>query len=187
MVFHIDEDAYSRLKRFLAALEQKLKSDTNRKEIIADIEARIAELLNARLGEKRQAVILADVEFVIEIIGEPEVIFDEEPRQEKKERAGKQQSYRRMYRDPDRRIIGGVCAGLAAYWNLDPTMVRVVFVLLIFPGFLGAFIYFALLVVLPEAQTTAQKLEMRGEPVTFENIKNFFADEFENVKRNFRK
>ena len=92
-----------------------------------------------------------------------------------------------MYRDPDNRMISGVCSGLAAYWNLDPSMVRIVFVVFTILGGSGLIIYLILLIVLPEAQTTAQKLEMRGEAVTIESIKNFFAEEFNNVKNSFNK
>lgn len=187
MVFHIDEDAYSRLKDFLAAIERKLKGEANSKDIMADIEARIAELLNEKIGVKRQAVIMADIEYVIEVIGEPEMIFDEEPKEQWKSSSSSERKYRRMYRDPDNRVVSGVCSGLAAYWHLDPTIVRVVFVVLAVLGFSGVIIYLVLLIILPEAQTTAQKLEMRGEPVTAESIKNFFAEEFENVKQNFKK
>lgn len=187
MAFHIDEDAFARLKEFLHAIEKKLKSDVNKKEIISDIEARIAELLSERIGTKRQVVIISDIEYVRDIIGDPEVIFDEEPSTEDTSSKSGQRRYRRMYRDPDNRVISGVCSGLASYWHLDPTVVRVVFVVLTVLGFSGVIIYLILLIILPEAQTTAQKLEMRGEPVTIENIKNFFTEEFENVKQNFKK
>ena len=187
MVYHIDEDAFARLRSFLDALDKKLKNDPNKKEIKTDIEARIAELLNERLNIKRQVVILSDIEFVIETIGDPEVIFSESEPSSTTENRYYRRKYRRMYRDPDNRMVAGVCSGLAAYWHLDPTIVRIVFVALAFFGGGGLIIYLILLIVLPEAQTTAQKLEMRGEPVTIESIKNFFSEEFENVKNSFKK
>ena len=76
---------------------------------------------------------------------------------------------------------------MAAYWNLDPTIVRIIFAVVTIFGGAGIIIYIILLIVLPEAQTTAQKLEMRGEAVTVESIKNFFTEEFENVKNTFKK
>jgi phage shock protein PspC (stress-responsive transcriptional regulator) len=91
-----------------------------------------------------------------------------------------------MYRDPDNRVIGGVCSGLAAYWNMDPAIIRVVFIVLVLIGGSGLLVYLILWIVMPEAQTTAQKLEMRGEAVTIDNIKDFFRDEFEQVKKNFK-
>jgi phage shock protein PspC (stress-responsive transcriptional regulator) len=187
IVYHIDDDAYNRLKTFLSALDKKLKDDTNKKEIISDIEARISELLNERLSANKQVVIIADIEHVISIIGDPEEIFEEADTQSSRRYKSYNRNYRRMYRDPDNRMIGGVCSGLAAYWHLDPTIVRVIFLVLLIFGGSGLIIYLILLIVLPEAQTTAQKLEMRGEPVTVENIKKFFSDEFENVKNSFKK
>ncbi|HBH50010.1 MAG TPA: hypothetical protein DDX98_15295 [Bacteroidales bacterium] len=187
MVYHIDDDAYARLRKFLGSLERSLKDDPNHKEIITDIEARIAELLNERIGNDRQVVIMSDIDFIIETIGDPEEIFDKQEKSSRRNKTSYGRKYRRMYRDPDNRMVAGVCSGLAAYWHLDPAIVRVAFVVLTLAGGSGVLIYLILLVVLPEAQTTAQKLEMRGEPVTFESIKNFFADEFENVKNSFNK
>lgn len=92
-----------------------------------------------------------------------------------------------MYRDPDNRIIGGVCSGLASYWHIDPAIVRIIFVILAIFGMAGVLIYLILWIVLPEAGTVAQKLEMRGEAVNFSNIGDFFREEFENVKRSFKK
>jgi phage shock protein PspC (stress-responsive transcriptional regulator) len=186
-VYHIDEDAYSHLSSFLEALEQKMKNEENRNEIITDIEARISELLNEKLNKKREVVIMSDIDYVIETIGSPELIFDDDTEPGSTYSKKNERKYRRMYRDPDNRLVSGVCSGLAAYWHLDPTVVRVVFVALTILGASGLIIYLILLIILPEAQTTAQKLEMRGEPVTVENIKNFFADEFNNVKETFKK
>ncbi len=187
MVYHIDEDAYAKLRVFLEKLDKKLKNEVNKKEIISDIEARIAELLNERLNGNRQVVILADIDYIVDTIGDPDVIFSDSFTSESEQQNFYKKKYRRMYRDPDNRVIAGVCSGLAAYWHLDPTIVRIVFVALAFFGGGGLIIYLILLIVLPEAQTTAQKLEMRGEPVTIESIKNFFTEEFENVKQTFKK
>ena len=188
MVYHIDDDAYTRLRAFLDALENKMKKEANKREIISDIEARIGELLNERLSNTRQVVIMSDIDHIIEVIGDPELIFGEESTTSDSNYSRTyERRYRRMYRDPDNRMISGVCSGLAAYWNLDPSMVRIVFVVFTILGGSGLIIYLILLIVLPEAQTTAQKLEMRGEAVTIESIKNFFAEEFNNVKNSFNK
>lgn len=185
MVYHIDEDAYQKLRSYLDSLEKKLKHEDDFKDIIMDIEARISELLNEKLDGKRQVVIMDDIKSVIVILGEPEVISSEDSSFESTGNYSRK-SYRRMYRDPDSRIFGGVCSGLAAYWNMDPVIIRVVFVVLAIVGGSGLLIYLILWIIMPEAQTTAQKLEMRGEAVTIDNIKKFFRDEYENVKRNFQ-
>jgi phage shock protein PspC (stress-responsive transcriptional regulator) len=90
--------------------------------------------------------------------------------------------YHRMYRDPDHRIIGGICAGIAAYWNIEVWIVRLIFFCLAMMG-VGVLIYFILYIVLPEAKTTAQKIEMKGEPVNIHNIKESVKKEFENVRK----
>ena len=87
-----------------------------------------------------------------------------------------------MYRDPDRRVFGGVCAGISAYLNWDPLIMRIIFAVMIFAGGFGLALYLILWIVLPEAKTTAQKLEMRGDPVTIENIKDTVRQEFNTVK-----
>jgi phage shock protein PspC (stress-responsive transcriptional regulator) len=186
MVYHIDEDAFQKLKRYLEALEKKFRQEPDVKELIADIEARIAELLNERMGNRKQVVTLDDVTAIITILGDPEVISEGENNYNYSEPTSSKSTYRRMYRDPDNRIIGGVCTGLAAYWNMDPTILRVVFIVLVIIGGSGLLVYLILWIVMPEAQTTGQKLEMRGEAVTIDNIKDFIRDEFEQVKKNFK-
>jgi phage shock protein C len=94
--------------------------------------------------------------------------------------------YHRMYRDTDHRIIGGVCSGMGAYWNLDPVILRILFVVITLVGGVGALVYLILYIVLPEAKTTAQKIEMKGEPVNIHNIKDSVKKEFNNVRRNMK-
>jgi phage shock protein C len=91
-----------------------------------------------------------------------------------------------MYRDPDHRIIGGVCSGIGAYWDIDPLIPRVIFAALTLAGGLGVLVYLILYIVLPEAKTTAQKIEMKGEPVNIHNIKESVKKEFENVRKNMK-
>jgi phage shock protein PspC (stress-responsive transcriptional regulator) len=187
VVYHIDEDAYSSLRNYIDALENKFRQEPGVKDLIDDIEARISELLAERLGTKRQVVTNTDIDFVIETLGSPEVISDTESESKTSDEKWNKHSYRRMYRDPDHRMIGGVCAGLAAYWDIDPVILRVIFVILVFAGFSGVLIYIIFWIIMPEAITTAQKLEMRGEAVTIENIKNSIKNEFEQVKNNFKR
>jgi len=88
-----------------------------------------------------------------------------------------------MYRDPDNRILGGVCAGIGAYWRIEPWIIRIIFLALMFAGGFGLLIYIILWIVLPEARTIAQKIEMRGEPVNIQSIKEAVKREFEQVRR----
>lgn len=188
IVFHIDEDAYSSLKKYLEKLEKELgKSEVDPREVMADIESRIAEILSERLSNVREVVILEDINFVIEIIGEPEIINDNNKSQGQSHSYYQQRRYRKMYRDPDNRIIGGVCSGLSAYMNIDPVFLRIIAIVLTIFGGSGLVIYIIFWIILPEANTPAQKLEMRGESFTFENIRNFVSQEYENLRNSFNK
>ncbi len=182
--FNIDEDAYTELKRYLKNLEIHFAGEESSSEILADIEARIAELFRTKITSYKQVITLSDVNQVISILGTPEDISDNEAKS-----AGEKFStpgYHRMYRDPDHRIIGGVCAGMGAYWNLEPWLVRIIFVVLAMMGGLGVLVYLVLYIVLPEAKTTAQKIEMKGEPVNIHNIKDSVKKEFDAVRKNMK-
>lgn len=182
IAFHIDEDAYSDLKLYLRSLERSFAKEESAAEIMADIETRIGELLKARINDYKQVVTSNDVHEVMAILGTPEDIGGESAWSSQEKISSTK--YHRMYRDPDNRIIAGVCSGVAAYWHLDPWLARVIFIVLSLPGGLGIFIYVVLWIVLPEARTTAQKIEMRGDPVNIHNIKDSVKEEFENVKKN---
>jgi phage shock protein PspC (stress-responsive transcriptional regulator) len=181
-VYHIDEDAFDKLNNYLEEVKDELGSAEGGNEIYEDIELRLGELFAEKLKNNRQVVTFNDVEDIIRIMGKP---VDISGRTDDEGAGSERKSYRRMYRDPDNRVIGGVCSGLSAYWQLDPTMVRIIFVLLCIFGLAGALIYLILWVILPEAGTVAQKLEMRGDPVNLTNIGEFFRKEFENVKKSF--
>jgi phage shock protein PspC (stress-responsive transcriptional regulator) len=179
--FNIDEDAYTDLKIYLKNLEFHFAGEESSSEILSDIETRMAELFRAKITSYKQVINIDDVRQVISVLGTPEDIADNEdpsPR-EKFSSPG----YHRMYRDPDNRILGGVCSGMGCYWNLDPWVIRVIFIALTLAGGLGVITYLILWIVLPEAKTTAQKIEMKGEPVNIHNIKENVKKEFDTVRK----
>ncbi len=182
--FYIDEDAYEELKRYLKNLELHFEREESSAEILSDIETRLAELFRARLTGYKQVITIEDVREITKVLGTPEDISDSESAggHEKFSSPG----YRRIYRDPDRRIIGGVCAGIGAYWNIDPIILRVIFIALVLAGGLGGLIYLILWIVIPEAKTTAQKIEMKGDPVNIHNIKESVKKEFDNVRKKMK-
>ena len=180
--FNIDEDAYSELKRYLKTLEVHLAAEESASEIISDIETRMAEIFRSRLTQYKQVITMDDVRYAISILGTPEDITDEGNASAKEKFSSP--GYHRMYRDPDHRIIGGVCAGMAAYWNTEAWILRIIFFVLAMMGGLGVLIYLILYIVLPEARTTAQKIEMKGEPVNIHNITEAVKNEFNNVRKN---
>ncbi len=186
-VFHIEEDAYDTLQRYLANIRAQFGGTTGRDEIMADIEARIAELFSERLDEKRQVVSLADVEHVMSIMGQPEDFADGEAGDEApsagQEQTGSQQRTRkRFFRDPEDKWVGGVLGGFAAYIGMDPLILRLIYLVLLFLG-IGWFIYLLLWILVPKADSAADFLQMRGEAVTVENIKRVFEEGGERFKK----
>ena len=178
--FHIDEDAYAKLQRYLEAIKRSLTSTQGKDEIINDIEARIAELFSEKLVTDRQVIGLKEVEEVIGVMGQPEdyvldeALFEDDAPQTK---TGK-----RLYRDPDQSIISGVSSGLGHYLGIGALWVRLLWILLTFfsgGGFI--LIYIALWIFIPEAKTTSEKLAMRGEPVTISNIERKIREGFDDV------
>jgi phage shock protein PspC (stress-responsive transcriptional regulator) len=184
MSFNIDDDAYAELKVYLKNLELHLAAEESSAEILADIESRMSELFRSRLTSYKQVINVEDVRYVISIMGSPEDISEDEgpTRGEKFTSPG----YHRMYRDPDHRIIGGVCAGIGAYWRIDPLIIRIIFLALILAGGLGVLIYLILYIVLPEAKTTSQKIEMKGNSVNIHNITDSVKKEFDSVRKNMK-
>jgi len=182
--FNIDEDAYVELKRYLKNLEHHFATEESCSEIISDIEARISEIFRTKITTYKQVITIEDVLQVISIMGEPEDMSENNKRTTKSKFSSR--GYHRMYRDPDNRIIGGVCAGIGAYWSIDPVIIRIIFIVLTFAGGLGTLIYLILYIALPKARTMAQKIEMRGEPVNIHNIKETVKNEFNEVKKKMK-
>lgn len=171
--FELDEDAFHALERYLKMLEEHFKDDPDRKEIINDIEDRIAEHFSASVTVPEQVISYDTVMKVIGIMGMPGD-FDQEAGNENTNTAP---PYKKLYRDIDNRIISGICSGMGQYWNVDPVIFRIIFIFSILWGGLGIIIYLVLSLVIPIAITPAQKLEMRGEKVTAENIRKTYFNQ----------
>ncbi len=186
-VFQIDEDAFEMQSRYLERVRRKFSSEPGCDEIMADIENRIAETLQKKVLAGQNVIVLNDVKELIKQLGEPEQIVgeEEEPETSPGGSYGGGRPYKRLYRDPDDAIIGGVCSGLAAYFGLDPTWVRVVFALSLLAGF-GFMLYIILWIVVPKAKTTSERLEMRGERVNLSNIKRSVEEELKDAGSNLQ-
>jgi phage shock protein PspC (stress-responsive transcriptional regulator) len=180
--FNIDEDAYAELKRYLKNLELHFAGEESSAEILSDIETRMAEIFRTKLTTYKQVINIDDVKQVITVLGAPEDISDVDGPTARDKFSSR--GYHRMYRDPDHRVIGGVCAGMAAYWQVEVWLVRLIFFILLMMGGIGILIYLILYIVLPEARTTAEKIEMKGRPVNIHNIKDSVKKEFDTVRKN---
>ncbi|MFY0713198.1 PspC domain-containing protein [Seonamhaeicola sp. NFXS20] len=182
--FHIDEDAYLKLQRYLEAIKRSFTDSQGRSEIIADIEARIAELFNERVQNHKEVIRIKEVDEVIAIMGQPEdylvddEIFEDEPQNTytKKTSASK-----KLFRDTDNAYIGGVSSGLAHYLGIDALWVRLAWIILFFGLGTGILLYIILWILVPEAKTTAEKIMMTGEPVNISNIEKKIKDGLDNV------
>lgn len=191
-VFHIDEDAYQLLDKYLSNLRIHFRKEEGSDEIMDDFEMRISELLNERVRLGYEVITIEQVEEVIKRMGKPEEIFEEEEKSTDHEdnyRAQQQETHtqttkKRLMRDPDNRILGGVAGGFAAYMDWDPTAVRIVLFLLMFFYGITVPLYFLLWIIVPMARTATEKLEMRGQSVTVENIGKTVTDGFEKVSNN---
>ena len=137
MFFHIDEDAYQKLSRYFDAIKRSLKNSSGQDEIIKDIEIRIAELLNEKQISDKHVVGLREVDEIIAIMGQPEdYIIEDEPKAFENQSQSTSANYRskKLYRDSDKGMIGGVAAGLSHYFGIDVVWIRIALVLLIFAG-----------------------------------------------------
>ncbi len=183
IIFHIDDDAYEKLSRYMNTIKSHFTDSDGREEIIGDIESRIAEILQGKMIENKQVITIEDIDDIISLMGEPsEFDGSAETRPEYEYRDYEKRRQKRLYRDPDNKMIGGVASGLAAYFNTDPVWFRLIFVVSLFISGIGFIAYIIFWIVVPEAITTAEKLEMRGEPVNISNIEKSIREEFDNLK-----
>ncbi len=185
LFFHIDEDAYAKLQHYLDVIKRSFTDAEGRDEIIQDIEARIAELFTERIKHERQVISNLEVDQVIGIMGQPEDYrIDEEIFEDEEPKAAPYTSRqtKKLYRDIENSYLGGVSSGLGYYLGIPPIWIRILFVVLTFltsGGF--ALLYIGFWIFVPAAKTTAQKLEMRGEPVNIDNIQRKVKEGFDTV------
>jgi phage shock protein PspC (stress-responsive transcriptional regulator) len=172
-IFNIDDDAYECLNNYLARLRNFFAADQGYQEIIADIEMRIAELLDQQKENGNPIITLKHIEDVIASMGEPDQFSDSETEKPRSEAGIKPRG--KLYRDPDNRQIGGVAAGIAAWFGIDPVWVRLIFAALTLFYAIGIIVYVVLWLILPVAQTTSEKLEMQRQSININTLRNELA------------
>src|SRR5690554_5852613 len=184
MVYHIEEDAFQILKDYLTDIKRVFSSQEGVEEMVADIESRIAELFQERLNKNK--------EDVISIMGSPNQFdedYDEAEYEENKSETqfNQKAESKRLYRDTDEGMLAGVSAGLGHYLNIDPVLIRVLWIVLVLVGGSGVLVYIIAWIAIPEAKTTAQKLQMKGQPANLDNIKAFADSVKEEAKTGFKR
>ena len=172
--FTIDEDAYHKLNQYLEKFRERTGMGVQAKDVMSDLEERIAELFIEALGSGREVVNIALVDKIIAQLGMPdgepmEDDFGAKPNFNYRELFTK----RKYYRDSDDNMLGGVCGGLSHYINVDVVIIRIIFVVSFFVGTIGLWAYLIFWIISPMAYSAAQKCEMRGIPVTAENLRRF--------------
>ena len=176
ILFNIEEDAYNKLNKYLESIKEHYGSP-DREEILADIESSISKKFSTKINSKKESINLKNVEEVIKILG----TIDEFTAEEKTDKPKTKR--KRLYRNPDDSIIGGVSSGIATYFGLDPILIRLIFLLsLIFKG-VGFFIYVIFWIILPKADTNTQKLEMKGKPVNLKKIEQAVKEKSKKIKK----
>ena len=171
IIFQIDEQAYKKLDAYLSSIKRKYASSADGDEIVKDIEARIAEIFTEKFRGTNAAIMENDVDEIISVMGKPEDF--ESDTSENKSTANQTEGARRhsrFYRDKENNVLGGVCAGFAAKLDIDALWIRLAFLVIFFFAGTGLLLYIILWIIIPEAKTTTEKLEMRGEKVNIDNI-----------------
>jgi len=171
--FTIDEDAYQKLNTYLEEFKKKTGMDIMAKEVMEDVELRIVDLFTESLSATKQEVVdINMVNTVISRIGMPDGSSASE--KENHENLGNEpKPSKKFYRDDEDKRIGGVCGGLAAYLDVDVTLVRIIFVIALLCGSAGFWVYLVFWIISPVAHTAAQKCEMRGIAANAENMRQF--------------
>jgi phage shock protein PspC (stress-responsive transcriptional regulator) len=180
--FHIDEDAFQKLTRYFDAIKRSLSSSSGQEEIIHDIEMRIAELISAKHTSDKQVISLKEVDEIIAVMGQPEDYRIDDESTDNPIPFSTNRKTKKLYRDSENKVIGGVASGLGHYFGVSSSVFKALFLLFFFAGFgTGVIAYLVLWFVVPEALTTSEKIEMKGESVTISNIEKKVREEFETM------
>jgi phage shock protein PspC (stress-responsive transcriptional regulator) len=180
-LFHIDEDAYELLEEYFGYLDHNFSDEAEKQEIIDDFQKRISdELWDLTKNDAQHIVNIIHVKKVLAGLG----YYNKDiPVNEQKNRKS---GYKRLFRNPDNRIFGGVCGGIAVYFNIDPLIVRIIFIIFTLIFAVGLFAYLILWIVVPPAVSPIDKLNMSGDEITLEKVKKIIKDEFKEVEKSIR-
>lgn len=207
IVFHIEEDAYEALRSYMIEIKRHFGNSEDSREVLEDIENRIAEMFSERIQTGTKEVInQEDVNQVIDQmgrvsdfenelgqdpLGEADGFSDQAETDNQSQTAGPGPDDipfvrpKKLMRDADDKILGGVCSGLGLYFNIDSKWVRVIFVLFFLFGGSGILLYLVLWAVMPKAQTRTDRMAMRGEQANLQNFKKSFDEEMKGGRENF--
>lgn len=195
-LFQIDEDAYELLQKYIESLHASFGKQEGGEEIADDIEERIAELFDELKANGTEAITIDHVKDIITRIGKPEQLAGDDEKQDDGKEGHRFDSFRsaaegvyenvrartagkRLYRNPNDKMVAGVMSGIAAYTNTDPAIWRLLAVLFTFFYGIGLIAYIVLAIVLPQANSPEEKLQMEGKDVTPQNLASVVVDKQE--------
>ncbi len=182
--FQIEDDAYRMLEAYLSDIRDGLDADVDKDELMKDVEQRVGELLEGML-KKEESVGVPHIERVMGIMGTPED-FSGEDSGEKKENSGSKihsQKGKKLYRNPYDRIIGGVASGMADYFGIGVTPMRIIWLIAVLISGVGVLLYIIFWIILPKADSRLSYMRMKGEPLNIENIKKRVKEEYKDIKK----
>lgn len=183
--FHVDENAYAHLQKYLDAVRATLSPEDSIEEIMNDIEARIAELFSESMTSNDQVITLSRVKEIIDIMGQPQ---DFDPEGAAESNAAEQyKSIKQLFRDEENKYLGGVASGLGHYLGIDCLWIRLIWLLLFFFSS-GTFfmIYILFWILVPAAKSTSDKLKMKGEPINISNIEKRVKEGYDKFSDNMK-
>jgi phage shock protein C len=199
-ILPIEEDAYIILKEYINTLGRQFTGDDG-KEIIEDIENRIAELFSIRLQSGVPAIDRADVQKVIDTLGSAADLHDGPAASRSQANSGSSSTYNtytnqggpsrpypythdRLLRDPYDKVIGGVCSGVGHYFDIDPVIIRIIMVALFLTFGIGFIAYIIAWIVIPAARSREELFNMNnGNPITFHEFSRNVETELQDLKR----
>ena len=206
IIFHIEEEAYERLSKYITTIKGYFSNTDGGNEIMSDIEARIAEMLQGKTSAIKQVVLMSDVDYVMDSMGKPEEFASDEQNHNQETSSthstgsgttsafGKEQHNeynepvkKRLYRDADSKVLGGVCSGIGHYFDFDPVWLRIALACLLFFAGTGVLLYIILWIAIPEAKTVSEKFAMKGEKADINNISKAVKEEAEQLKKRMEK
>jgi len=196
IAYQLEEAGYDLLRAYLETAASRLQSNPDREEILSDIERAIAEKFRALLNSRKNVVVTKEVSDVLAEMGPIEADTGTAPGHDagsadrpgataEEQKAAPGAAPRKLYRIQEGAMLAGVCNGIAAYVNIDPTLVRLAFVLLTMLWGAGLLVYVAMAIVVPEARSSEEKAAASGDPFTaqefirrakegyYEAVKNF--------------
>lgn len=202
IIFHIEEEAYEKLSKYLNTIKGYFSKADGGNEIMSDIEARIAEMLQGKTSVVKQVVLMSDVDYVMDSMGKPEEFAGDEntnnqqassasssnsEQTAQQENTNNEPAKKRLYRDGDNKILGGVCSGVGHYFGFDPVWLRIALACLLFFAGTGVLLYIILWIAMPEAKTVSEKFAMKGEKADINNISKAVKEEAEQLKKRMEK